>query len=139
MPSRGPQSGSDRKVTRWPLSLVRGGPIHYEAFLGRRLLPRVLLCLLRRAPLEELALTVQLRHRGFSLAAAHACPIVVDLYRAAPPTGEIDGDPARASIAVAAPLLEGGDVRCRRALRPLLGVVADLCALGQRLKAATLD
>src|SRR5215207_3825642 len=68
-----------------------------------------------------------------------ACPIVVDLCRAAPPTGEIDGDPARASIAVAAPLLEGGDVRCRRALRPLLGVVADLCALGQRLEAATLD
>src|SRR5215212_5555723 len=47
--------------------------------------------------------------------------------------------PSRASVAVAASPLEGGDVRRRGALGTLLGVEADLRALGERLEAAALN
>jgi len=60
------------------------------------------------------------------------------MYVAHPPTGELDGDPPGASVAVAAPL-ESGDVRRRGALGPFLGVETDLRALGERLEAAALD
>src|SRR3954452_23023454 len=79
--------------------------------LGRRLLPGLLFGLLGGALLQELALAVQLRHRRLSLAAGHAC----------------------------SPPLKGGDVCRRGALGSLFGVVADLCALGERLEAAALN